>query len=273
MRTLTLLLSFCLAFDVIAAPGPAPTEAGPLPDAVVKAWTKAGAKTAWAGFLRGTGRPYISPSRDSLDKATSVPAFTFRDWRMGMATRLPAPATPFGLDLAGATITDANLKELAGLKGLVYLDLSSAKLTDAGLKQIVGMKKLTQLNLSHTKVTDAGLKHVAGLNGLKTLTLCNVPITDAGVKHLAGMKRLTALDLLDTKVSDAGLKHIANLKNLTWLALYNGRITDKGLKHLAGLKKLTYLDLGDTEVTREGLNTLQKALPKCKIKCPRFGMR
>jgi internalin A len=40
-------------------------------------------------------------------------------------------------------ITDAGLKELAGLKNLQWLDLClDTKITDAGLKELAGLKNL-----------------------------------------------------------------------------------------------------------------------------------
>ena len=44
-------------------------------------------------------------------------------------------------------------------------------MTDAGLKELAGLKSLQTLNLSNTKVTDAGLKELAGLKSLQALDL------------------------------------------------------------------------------------------------------
>jgi internalin A len=49
--------------------------------------------------------------------------------------------------LAATEITDAGLKELAGLKNLQWLDLSSTKITDAGLKELAALKNLQTLDL------------------------------------------------------------------------------------------------------------------------------
>ena len=63
-------------------------------------------------------------------------------------------------------MTDAGLKELAGLKSLQTLDLGDTQVTDAGLKELAGLKSLQTLDLSDTKVTDAGLKELAGAEEL-----------------------------------------------------------------------------------------------------------
>ena len=44
-------------------------------------------------------------------------------------------------------MTDAGLKELAGLKSLQTLDLNGTQVTDAGLKELAGLKSLQTLNL------------------------------------------------------------------------------------------------------------------------------
>jgi hypothetical protein len=43
--------------------------------------------------------------------------------------------------------------------------------TDAGLKELAGLKSLRALNISHTEVTDKSLKVLAGLNVLKELVV------------------------------------------------------------------------------------------------------
>ena len=86
--------------------------------------------------------------------------------------KLPQPQTAFGLELRdNEEITDAGLKELAGLKNLQRLDLSGTKITDAGLKELAGLKSLQTLDLAATQVTDAGLKELAGLKSLQSLNL------------------------------------------------------------------------------------------------------
>ena len=57
-------------------------------------------------------------------------------------------------------MTDAGLKELAGLK-LQNLVLYETKVTDAGLKELGGLKSLQSLDLGWTQLTD--LKELGGL--------------------------------------------------------------------------------------------------------------
>ena len=82
----------------------------------------------------------------------------------------------------------------AGLKGLQTLILyNNTKVTDAGLKELAGLNNLQTLELAFTGVSDAGLKHLAGLKSLQSLNLRKTPVTDAGVKEL--QKALPACSL------------------------------------------------------------------------------
>lgn len=60
-------------------------------------------------------------------------------------------------------MTDARLKELAGLTGLESLMLCQTKVTDAGLKELGGLIRLQSLAVVYRNVTDAGLKELSDL--------------------------------------------------------------------------------------------------------------
>ncbi len=157
-----------------AAPEPPDTDrtAVPLSPDVVSAWEKAGASVGWLGPARQHGWWQFNANRDQLEAAHSVPAFKIHTWREGMLAKLPTPARAFGLDLSYTRVTDAGLKELAGLKQLTGLNLRRARrVTDAGLKELAGLKQLTGLNLWGTQVNDAGMKELAGLKQLSSARL------------------------------------------------------------------------------------------------------
>ncbi len=98
-------------------------------------------------------------------------------------TNLPGKPV-FGVSLSGTKVTDAGLKELAGLKSLTELDLDRTKVTDAGLRELAGLKNLTKLYLQRTKVTGAGLKELAGLKNLTLLYLHGVKVTNKSMEEL-----------------------------------------------------------------------------------------
>jgi internalin A len=219
------------------------------------AWREAGAEVGW---MRADKFGELQFLPENKDMAGDLPAFKFSTWKDGLLAKLPAPAAAFGLDLymGGFYVTDAAMKELAGLKNLQILNLDSTSVTGAGLKELAGLKNLKTLNLAETKVTDAGLKELAGLKSLQTLNLYKTSVTGAGLKELAGLKNLQTLNLGLIRVTDTGLKGLAELKNLQTLSLFVNPVTDAGLKELAGLKNLQTLDLRGTNVTGVGLTEL-----------------
>lgn len=68
------------------------------------------------------------------------------------------------LDFRGTNLTDKDLKQIAGLSGLLMLDLAETQVTDAGLARLARMRQLRGLDLSRTQVTSTGLVHLAGIN-------------------------------------------------------------------------------------------------------------
>ncbi len=163
--------------------------------------------------------------------------------------------------LSTRNVTDADLKDLAGLKDMQRLYINATKVTDAGLKDLAPLKGLQKLSLASTKVTDAGLKELAALQELRELDLEATQVQGAGLKDLAGLKRLQALRLSNAKLTDAGLKGLADLKGLKVLELSLNSLTDAGLKELAGLAGLKELNIGLTKITNAGLKELA-ALPE-----------
>ena len=200
---------------------------------------------------------------------------------LGWNADVPVPKSAAewtSLDLAGTHVTDAAMKQLAGLKNLETLDLQDTRVTDEGLRALAGLKKLTLLRLSDTQVTDANLRalreidllhalsHASGkgdrrpssADDVLTLALYRTMVTDAGLKELAGLKNMTALYLNHSQVSGTGAKELIGLKNLTTLHLRNAPVTDAGAKELASLTQLTNLALNHAKITTEGLKELAR---------------
>ena len=96
------------------------------------------------------------------------------------------------------------MKELAGLKSLQSLSLYGTPVTDAGLKELAGLK-LTTLVLPFF-LSDRNLKYYLAAIEPITLDLKGKQVTDVGLKELAELKSLQSLDLSHTPVTDAGLK-------------------------------------------------------------------
>src|SRR5262245_45679699 len=149
----------CAASPVIAQQ----SQPERLPQEVVDAWVKAGAKSGWIGLNEFY---YPSFRMGEVGKSGEVPGFRFEEWKPMQLNQLPVPKQPFGLFLIFAPLTDSGLKELAAMKELHTLDLTQTKITDAGLKELGALKGLQTLNLTNTRVTDIGLKELAQLKDL-----------------------------------------------------------------------------------------------------------
>jgi internalin A len=244
----------------------------PLPANIVTAWKDAQAQVGWVRVGPGGAAEMVF---DEEAKPGDIPAFVFIQVQQGRLPKLPDPGTAFGLFLP-SQVTDAGLKEIAGLKSVQLLSIGDVvvaagmapaepKVTDAGLKELAGLAKLQTLYLTGAKVSDAGLKELAALKTLQWLFLDATQVTDAGLKELGELKALHALFLAETGVTDAGLKELAALKSLHTLDLSSTQVTDAGMKELAGLKDLQALNVTDTKVTDAGLAQLRKALPRIRF--------
>ena len=92
----------------------------PLPEDIVAAWKAAGAKVGWMRGVPAFSMEFLFEDtefvREKEGKPGDLPAFRFYSWQEGRLAKLPVPAAAFGLDLHGTEVTDAGLKELAGLK-------------------------------------------------------------------------------------------------------------------------------------------------------------
>src|SRR5439155_954434 len=111
------------------------------------------------------GTIWFQPGRDHAEKG--LPGFRLARFPQA---KLPEVTVPFGLELNRSDVTDAGLKNLAGLGKLSMLGLRGARgVTDAGLKELSGLKNLAALHLRGTRLTDAG---VAWLR--KALPACEI---------------------------------------------------------------------------------------------------
>jgi len=127
--------------DAMAAPQPLRKQAGEeaahepvprsLPAHIVEQWTAAGADAGWLRRNKGGSQVFEDEPHPG-----ALPAFQFTTWPETLADKWPDPGHPFGLVLFGANVTDAGLKELAGLTSLERLDLVGTDVTDAGIEKL-----------------------------------------------------------------------------------------------------------------------------------------
>ena len=129
----------------------------------------------------------------------------------------------------------------------------------------MSLAKLESLCLGSTTVGDEGLQHLTGLAELGHLDVKNTRVTAKGLEQIAKLEKLSSLTLDKTAISDDSLALLSGLKHLATLGLRNTPITDKGLKHLEKIPSLGTIYLHGTEVSEAGIESLHRALPKCRI--------
>jgi hypothetical protein len=155
------------------------------------------------------------------------------------------PPAEFRFLLALPALEKANLVEIDGLAdeslafigkiaGLKELNLGDAQVTNAGLKQIAGLRNLETLDLGWTKdVGDEGLAALAGLPKLRVLGLGGTKVTDAGMAALASFAALEELRLMATAVTDQGLESLGACKRLATVKLgRKSKVTPQGIEKL-----------------------------------------
>ena len=130
-------------------------------------------------------------------------------------------------------LNDERIRYLIGLSDLASLNIiNTPEVTDAGMKYVGSLRGLVGLILKGTKVGDAGLKQVGQLSELGTLDLSGTLITDAGLSALTGLSKLQWLLLMDTAITDDGAAKLKGLSSLRQLTLKGTKVTDKGKAEL-----------------------------------------
>ncbi len=167
-----------------------------------------------------------------------------------------------------ARVTDASLRELAGLRSLEILDISNCRLTISGVNAFKSLTNLRTLNLDDVIQDNSGLD-LSGLANLRELSFqLNRRRVDKAIvsdsfqeRDIAAMGRLTGLRRLQIShegATDAALKSLTGLKHLERLSIGGDGLTDDGLACLAELPQLNSLTLSG-HFTDAGLVHLQKS--------------
>jgi uncharacterized protein YjbI with pentapeptide repeats len=114
------------------------------------------------------------------------------------------------LDFIGCDLKDVDLKKLTRVQHtLRSINLRyNGNVTDAGLKELAGLEHLEIVYLPATNIGDAGVQALLSLTRLRELNLAGTRITDAGLKKLAAVKHLHYLDLSFTAVTDAAVQRV-----------------------------------------------------------------
>jgi Leucine-rich repeat (LRR) protein len=163
-------------------------------------------------------------------------------------------------------ITDAGVRNLAGLTKLKEVHFSNGQLSDKSLAVFGQMPGLKTLSLQGNSFGDDGLKHLAGLKELRALYvgMNRQTIKDAGVQSLSGLTALEHLDLQGASLTDKGVAALKHLKEMRSLDMNGPAITDESVEYLLGMTKLQHLNVSNTGLTEKGVERLL-ALPDLKM--------
>jgi hypothetical protein len=85
------------------------------------------------------------------------------------------------------------------------------------------------------------------------------------IGHLSELPDVEILHIDSVPITDAGLEGIHVLRLTGGLSISNCPVTDAGAAHLHGLNDAGEIWLVGTEVTSNGCQSLQRALPGCRI--------
>jgi internalin A len=158
------------------------------------------------------------------------------------------------IDLRSSWVSDADLRDLAGLPHLATLNLSLTRITDRGLKELKSAPAVVDLDLRYAEqITDEGTSALKGWQHLKRLNLRGTKITDTTLDHLSGIPTLESLDIGFAQFTDSGLQNLALLPHLKELAIGGNKLSDVGLQFLRQVPGLTSLDVSGSQRTDSGL--------------------
>jgi serine/threonine protein kinase len=170
------------------------------------------------------------------------------------------------LDLLKSTSLEPPLLHQVRDLGTVFRMNLPASIGEAHLEAIRGMRGLRILRAGGCQMTDAGLAQLATLPDLEFLELTGSRITDEGLQALDDLPLLTWLDLSHTGISDRGLLSWKVPAGLRVLRLnFNSEVTDASLHALTGLANPELLEFAGTRVTSQGIESLKQSHPRCKL--------
>ena len=163
---------------------------------------------------------------------------------------------------------DDHVRLLKYTPTLKYLSLYGCyKISDEGLKPLENLIVLKRLDLVSCRIAKTALNSIEKLTTLEEMYLSpSNKITD--LTFLEKLVKLKKLKLIDCRhVTDSGFKYIENLAALEFLMIcFNNNITDASLKTIEKLATLEVLVLQRCDkLTDIGVESLQRALPNCKI--------
>lgn len=220
----------------------------------------------------------------SLERLAKLTTLDLRETKITSAglARFKPPPTLSMLLLSDTKISGEGARALGQWSSLTFLNLDGTDANAEDIQYLSELKNLQSLAISKTKLNDSAVPSLAKLTALTELYLTDSAMSGEGLLALHDQLPRCRINGPLVEVSDPhplaiSLEsgrwktlctrfNILDKENNFKLLIFSGTpVTDA---HLVGLKDLQHfevIDLRNTKVTAAGVETLQRALPKCKI--------
>ncbi len=152
-------------------------------------------------------------------------------------------------------VADADVAELAVVKGLRKLKIANGDMTGATLDRLAGLP-LEELDLTGTQIDTAGANLAGTIPSLKVLKIHSPLVKVAELSNLADHASLTELNVTGCDLAGDWIALMGRVPALTYLYFDAQTIDDPALARLAALPKLHNLNLTGSKVTNDGLAVL-----------------
>ena len=118
----------------------------------------------------------------------------------------------------------------------------------------------------YANLTDEGVRQLSTIPLMTALKLENCSsITNNIFPFLSLNKRIRWLHLNCPNISDEGMECASKMTHLLMFGLIGSAVTEKSVSHLSKLINLRALFLENCDFSADAIQSLQLALPKCKI--------
>jgi len=112
------------------------------------------------------------------------------------------------LQLAGTTVSDVGVKEIAKLRRLSVLDLMYTQITDESCRYLSSVSTLRRVLLDSGGITDQGAEYLKSLRHLELLIFSGPGFTDIGLASFKGLDRLRFFVFAGSSVTKAGAEKL-----------------------------------------------------------------
>ena len=162
------------------------------------------------------------------------------------------------LNLEGTDVRAEDILYLSELKNLQSLSISKTQLDDSAVPSLIKMTTLAELYLIDSAMSGEGLLALHD-----QLPKCRIdgPLVEVSNPHpLAISLESGRWNTLCTRFN------ALDKENRYKLLIFSGTpVTDAHLEGLKNLQHFEVIDLRNTKVTDAGVESLRRALPKCKV--------